>query len=62
MKKTKKQAEEEQQKKSSELPVLIAKKDFEIFQNDYHRKIKAGDDLSDIPEQYRQNLITEGII
>lgn len=41
---------------------MTAKKDFEIHQNDYHRVIKEGDDLSDVPECYHQNLKTEGVL
>lgn len=41
---------------------LEAKKDFVICQNDYFRQIKVGDDISDVPECYRQNLKTEGVI
>ena len=46
----------------TEPSTLIAKKDFEIHHNDYHRTIKAGDDLSDVPEIYLQNLKTEEVI
>ncbi len=41
---------------------LIAKKDFEICHNDVLIKIKAGDDVSQVPEMFHQNLRTEGII
>lgn len=41
---------------------LIAKKEFKIVHNDYEREIKIGDDLSDVPELYLENLRTEGII
>lgn len=41
---------------------FTAKKDFEIHHNDYHRVIKAGDDVSDVPEHYHPNLKTEGVI
>lgn len=41
---------------------LIAKKDFVIHQNDFHREIKKGENLSDIPERYLQNLKVEGIL
>lgn len=41
---------------------LIALKDFEIHHNEYHRQIKKGDDLSDVPAQYHQNLKTEGVL
>lgn len=41
---------------------LIAQKNFTIHQNGYVRHIKAGDDLSDVPETYHQNLRTEGVL
>ena len=41
---------------------LVAKKDFEIFHNGYHRKIAAGEDISDVPKLYHQNLKTEGVL
>lgn len=41
---------------------LIAKKDFSISHNEYVRHIKLGDDISDVPEQYHQNLRTEGVL
>lgn len=41
---------------------LIAKKDFKIVHNDYVREIKKGDDVSDVPEMYLNNLKIEGII
>ena len=40
----------------------VAKKDFVICQNEFLRKIKKGDDLSDIPKVYVQNLETEGVL
>lgn len=41
---------------------MIAKKDFEISHNSYNRKIKAGEDISDVPTLYHQNLKTEKVI
>ena len=41
---------------------LLAKKSFVICHNEYFREIKAGDDLSDIPEIYLPNLLAEGVI
>lgn len=41
---------------------LLAKKDFEIHHNEYHRMIKTGDDISDVPELYLENLKTEGVL
>jgi hypothetical protein len=42
--------------------IMTAQKDFEIHHNEYHRVIKCGDDLSDIPELYHPNLKAEGVI
>jgi len=33
-----------------------------IHQNEYHFEIKAGDDLSHIPELFIENLKTENVI
>lgn len=41
---------------------LIAKRDFKIVHNQYDIVIKAGQDLSDIPPQFIENLITEKVI
>lgn len=41
---------------------MTAKRDFIIVQNEYRADIKKGDDLSDVPEKYHQNLKTEGVI
>lgn len=41
---------------------MIAKKDFVITHNEYTRKIKAGEDVSDVPSKYHQNLKTEKVI
>lgn len=41
---------------------LIAKKDFLIRHNGYERSIRAGDDISDVPALYHQNLRTEGVL
>lgn len=41
---------------------LVAKRDFVICHNDYCRAIKEGDDLSDVPEMYLENLKTEGVL
>lgn len=47
-------------------PSLIAKKHHVIFHpnNDgiYHRVIAPGDDLSDVPTLYHENLKTEGVL
>ena len=51
--------EEKKEKKSKKLK---AKKDFVIFQNEYKREIKEGDDLSDIPKRFIENLKTEKVI
>lgn len=52
----------EVQDKVVEPSKLIAKKDFVISHNDYFRKIKAGDDVSDVPSIYLTNLKTEQVI
>lgn len=41
---------------------LIAKKDFVICHNDYFKEIKKGDDISDVPPIYIENLKTENVI
>lgn len=41
---------------------LIALRDFAIVHNEYRRSIKKGEDISDVPEIYHPNLITEGVI
>ena len=42
----------------------IAKKDFEIMQNEHHFVIKKGDDLDEkgVPERFNPNLKTEEVI
>jgi len=47
---------------TSKLTGRKAKKDFIILHNDFRADIKAGDDLSDIPDLYFQNLKTEKVI
>lgn len=53
-------------KKPKEQSELIAKRDFKIVHPSegkvYKREIKAGEDLSDVPEIYHANLKTEGVI
>ncbi len=39
-----------------------AKKAFVISQSGYVRNISVGDDLTDVPAKYHQNLKTEGVI
>lgn len=41
---------------------MIAKRDFTISHNEYLRKIKAGEDVSDVPSVYHENLKTENVI
>lgn len=41
---------------------LIAKRDFVIHQNEHHIEIKAGDDLSNVPKMFLENLKTENVI
>ena len=48
------------EEKKSRAP--IAKRDFVIHQNEVHIEIKAGDDLSNVPERFWQNLKTENVI
>ncbi len=52
----------EEERFEKEVVQLKAKKAFEINHNDYHRDIQVGDDLSDVPVMYHQNLKTEGVI
>lgn len=43
--------------------VMIALKDFHIFQPpETDIKIKEGDELSKVPSKFHQNLITEGVM
>jgi len=46
----------------SKLAGKTAKKNFLIVRNDFRANIREGDDLSDIPDEYRDNLKTEGVI
>ncbi len=39
-----------------------AKKDFVINHNEFHLKIKKGDELKDVPKIYWPNLKTEGVM
>lgn len=52
----------EKESKAEKKPEMVAKKDFEIHQNDFHLVIKAGDDLSEVPAQFIPNLKTEGVL
>lgn len=54
--------EKKEAKNKPEKQVISAKKSFTICQNEFFREIKAGDDLSDIPEVYIENLKTEGVL
>lgn len=58
----KESASEQKTKDRGEAPRLVAKKAFVISHNDYCREIKAGDDISDVPELYFENLRTEGVL
>jgi hypothetical protein len=53
---------EKSKKKQPAKEAMIAKRDFLIVQNDYRREIKTGDDISDVPERYHENLRTEKVI
>jgi hypothetical protein len=57
-------AKEKESKRSAsdEKAQLIAKKDFRISHNGFELSIKAGDDISNVPVVYHQNLKTEGVI
>ena len=52
----------EEKEKKPEAKKLQAKKDFEIHHNDYHRVIKKGEDISDVPNKFHENLKTEGVV
>lgn len=60
--KSKKEAGSDEWNPPLESKPMIAKKDFEIHWNEYHRVIKAGDDVSDVPEMFHANLKTEEVI
>lgn len=62
VKKEKKKREADVEDAPDGVPWLTAKKDFVIKQNEYFRKIKAGDNLSDIPDRFLENLRTEGVL
>jgi hypothetical protein len=49
-------------KKKSKLAGKKAKRAFLIVRNDFRSDIREGDDLSDIPDEYYDNLKTEGVI
>lgn len=60
--KKEKEVKKPESKSFFESKKLVAKKDFKIVHNEYVRDIKVGDDLSDVPEMYIQNLKSEQII
>lgn len=41
---------------------FTAKRDFVLSHNGYYKEIKAGDDVSDVPPAYHENLKTEKVI
>lgn len=49
-------------KKKDQKNIMIAKKDFVIHQNSYHRDIKKDEDVSDVPEHFHVNLRIEGVL
>ena len=49
-------------KNKSKLAGKKAKRAFLIVRNDFRADIREGDDLSDIPDEYHDNLKTEGVI
>ena len=53
---------EELQDVQAEQQAMKAKKGFVILHNDFFREIKTGDDLSDLPEKFIQNMKTEGVL
>ena len=62
IKKIKKKVSDKEKSEEKSSSSVRAKKDFVISFNDYHREIKEGDDLSDVPEMFIQNLKTENVI
>jgi len=46
----------------NDLQRLVAKKDWSIHQNDFHREIKQGDDVSDLEQKFLDCLKAEGVI
>lgn len=54
--------EKEKKSKEEKKGSIFAKKDFIIHQNEIHIEIKKGDDLSDIPDKFLENLKTEGVM
>jgi hypothetical protein len=62
MKEEKKKKTDERDTTKAEKSRLTAKKNFSLHHNEYHNEIKLGDDLSDVPELYLENLRTEGVL
>jgi hypothetical protein len=57
-----KKRDEDAEEKPQRRQKLIAKKDFTIHHNTYFREIKEGQNISDVPEIYHENLRTEEVI
>ena len=55
-------AKEGQKKKEKDSYPFRAKKDFLMWHNDYFREIRKGDDLSDVPEKYIEQLKLENVL
>lgn len=58
----KKEAKKDERPGEAKQWKIVAKKDFKIVQNEYERNIVKGEDISDVPERYWQNLKTEGVL
>jgi hypothetical protein len=58
----KKEVTKEKKANEPKRAAFIAKKNFKIVQNDFVLEIKVGDDLTDVPERFVENLKTEGVI
>jgi hypothetical protein len=54
--------EKKQKKQEQEKAPILARKAFVIRHNEYERVIFPGEDLSDVPEIYLENLKTENVI
>ena len=60
--KLKNKLREEREESVRETPALVAKKAHTIRFNDYLRVIVEGEDISDVPAFFHENLRTEGVI
>jgi len=55
-------AKKETMPKKASAGDMVAKKDFEIKQGDFHRVIKKGDNLNELPKKYLANMKTEKVL